>query len=181
MKNPIILFGLLAAAAFAGTAKEFDNEAGIAYGCGNPFGLGALEFWHHLNPTHELGTGIGVSWAGTNFGLGYKRYFREETHFNPWIGVSGFYATGKDSMPIMVPKVIIAEYRMKPGFALQPRVGIRYQAGWLNLHVNTGWGFPIWGGGTEFRSLDAGHRSDKTADFFAIGGPELSMAAMFRF
>jgi len=181
MKNSIALFGLLATAVFAGTAKEFDNEAGFAYGCGNPFGLGALEIWHHLNPTHGMGTGIGVSLAGTNFGVGYKRYFRVETHFNPWIGISGFYATGRDSAPVIVPTVTIATYRLKPGFALQPRAGIRYQAGWLNLHLNVGWGFPLVGGGAEFEDADLGRRSDKAADFFAIGGPELSMATMFRF
>lgn len=181
MRNSIALFGLLAAAAFAGTAKEFDNEAGISLGCGNPFGMGALEVWHQLSPTHELGAGIGVSWAGTNVGLGYKRYFRVEDKFNPWIGASAFYATGKDSTSVIVPKMTIAKYRLKSGFALQPRAGIRCQAGWLNLHFAAGWGFPLVGGGAEFEDVDLGLRSDKAADFFAIGGPELSMAAMFRF
>lgn len=176
----VALAAFLAVSLFAAKAMDFDNEAGFAYGCGNPFGLGALEFWRHLNPTHELGTGIGVSLAGTNFGVGYKRYFREENRWNPWIGLSGFYATGRDSAPVIVPRLTVSTYRMKPGFALQPRVGIRYQAGWLNLHFATGWGFPVIGGGAEFQETNLGLRSDKAAEFYALGGPELSIAAMLR-
>lgn len=35
------------------------------------------------------------------------------------------------------------EFDDEAGFVLQPRVGIRYQAGWLNLHLATGLGISI--------------------------------------
>jgi len=162
------------------SAREFSHEIGLGLGWGNPFGSAAFEYWRQCGPRHEVGTGVGLGTAGYSFGIGYKRYFQEEIRFNPWIGLSCYYATGYDSIPVFEPRVGVSKYRIKPGVAVQPRMGLRYQAGWMNMYFGLGWGFAVAGGGVEPVGDLIGHSSRGFAKFYGVGGPEVSMGMMYR-
>jgi len=182
----ILLAGILHIG-FAGPsdpAKVFKNEIGVGVGWGNPFGTLELEYWRHLTLQHEVGLGTGASSAGFHYGLGYKRYFLVEGRYNPWIGVSAYYSTGNiyatDDSLSNVFSGNGDNYRLKPGLVIHPRVGIRDQDGWVNLHLALGWGVPVFGGGAQFISPDPRTRDDRSARLHAIGGPEASLAVMVR-
>jgi len=162
------------------SARDFNNEIGLGMGWGNPFGSLALEYWRHCGPRHELGAGAGLGTSGYTFGLGYKRYFQEEIRLNPWIGVSSYYASGSDSVTVIEPQAGTSKYHINSGFVVHPRIGLRYQAGWMNLHFGLGWGFTVAGGGVEYVSDLVGHSSDRIAQFYGVGGPEVSMGMMYR-
>lgn len=162
----------------------FRNELGLNLGPGNPCGYLCLEYSRLLEGHHALSLGGGASFAGANLSLGYKYLFKPSTRFNPFLGLSGFYASGLPFVVVQHPwDHDFATYETLPGFAIAPRAGIRYQTGWLvNLYVNVGYAVVVQGGGARFlkgREPDSVYHA--SAEKYALGGPELSMSIMFRF
>ncbi len=186
MNRWIVTFALLATFAFADDeANVFRNELGLNVGPGNPSGSFGLEFTRQLGEHHSLGMGFGSSLDGANFCLGYKYFFKQETRFNPYLGLSGGYATGFP--PLMMSKTTNGQlegaiYKLEPGFEVNPRAGFRYQARWhINLYVNVGYGIVVQGGGAKYLAGTSEFATRKYIELFTLGGPELSTSLFFRF
>ena len=173
---------VFSSSAFAGSdAHVFRNELGLNVGPGNPSGAAGFEYTRAIGEHHALGVGVGESLAGWMKCVGYKYFVWQEGRFNPYVGLSGFHATGLIFMSEMPVKG--SSFTLKPGYAIAPRAGFRYQAGWhINLYLNVGYGFVVQGGEAKIvRQLDDGAAARQVMNDLALGGPELSTSLMFRF
>lgn len=182
MKRSIFSAVVFCSTVFAANEPNlFRNELGLNLGPGNPTGAIGLEYTRAIGEHHALGVGAGESLAGWMQCVGYKYFVWQDRRFNPYVGLSGFHATGLILMSEMT--VEGTTFTLEPGYALAPRAGFRYQAGWrMNLYLNAGYGFVVQGGGAKIlRQLDDGSKARKFIGSMDLGGPELSMSIMFRF
>jgi len=181
MKRFIFVAGAVSAAALAeNDINVFRNEVGLNLGPGNPSGGIGLEYTRAIGERHAMGVGIGGSAAGWMQSVGYKYFVWQDQRFNPFVGVSGFHASG-----LILPELTVegTRFTLEPGFAVAPRAGFRYQVGWhINLYLTVGYGFVIQGGEPKILlQIDDGAKARKVIDLFGLGGPELSTSILFRF
>ena len=178
MRKWIILTVFMSTMTFCDEGKPL-NEFGINFGWGHSFG-NSIEYDRLIAGNQSLNGGIGFSFGGLKYGIGYKYIFNEESKFNPYFGTNISSANGLSEVTVNV-NADSSKYKVNSGIAVTPRGGFRYQAGFANLYVNVGYGIVLSGGGVEYIS---GSTKESVADFakvLGIAGLEVSGSMLFRF
>ncbi|MBL8024999.1 MAG: hypothetical protein JNL74_01235 [Fibrobacteres bacterium] len=161
------------------SVQEFGANAGWEHPYGN-----SIEYSHSLSEHQLFGGGVGFSFNGIKFGLGYKylinSLYSKKGNFNPYIGLYASYAGGFSKVNVNVNSDT-AVYKTNSGVTATPRAGLRLSLGNACIYANAGYAILVKGGGVEYVSGSREQSVANFANYVGLGGLEISGSFCFIF
>lgn len=176
-RSVILCLSILSAGALAQDSSG-GQEVDVNLGWSHPFG-NSLEYSLDFGGGTLLGIGGGLGMAGGSYGIQVRRYFPWNRSVAPFVGLAVASAQGTDEVTLSAAsgaRSDTAVYAIEGGYLLAPRAGIRLSIGNLRFHLNTGWGIVLGGGGSRWLSGIRDPTTDRWAERFELGGPELTLS-----